>query len=1306
MKAVFFSLLFIFLSLSVLQLKGQANCGAATAIPIDVYGTCGDMAFTNVDFDGAVPSVNLPAPTCGSFNAATNDMWYSFVVPVGVTEMAFHAFDAPPASPAFPPLLPGAPACGPGMAVYRGNCGALTLLNCFSAPDALMQNAEIRWELIAGLIPGETIYVRLWEEDNDVTSMFFAASVLTSLPESDCSNPPTLSDAGCNILAPAGTVLAPEDCGWSSTDNVVFYSFEVLAGDPQPVTIDIEFGTCWANDVQGLVPSAPEIQFAVYSWNGVDCNGIGGSPLSTPANNTTYWNCRQGVGTVNYSENLAPGMYVLAMDGFSYEAGTSLCTFGIAASFLEPDPAELGVTLTTIDAGCGQQGSATVTINSSCGGTPTIAWSSSALTGLTASNLAAGNYTVTVTDNDAACGDTIINFTIGAAANFVVSVTTTGNPCAGPVTLTANVMGANPGSVSFSWNTSPVQNTQSIVASLPANYICTATYGTCIDTDNVVIVDADFDFSVNFTPTICAGSTGSAQFNAITGSGNYMFEWSTGAISPGIIILAPGNFCLTVTDLVSGCQDVRCFTVTQVPGVSVNIDSENISCHGLVDGTATAVASGGVLPYTYNWTTWINNQTIYDLGAGNYGVTVTDLNGCTGYSSVLISEPPQFFYAITPNQGICFGEQADIHVSVTGGVAPYLYSWSDVPTMNSADRTVSPPNTTQYTVTVWDDNLCTFTAQASTVIVSQPIIIDVIASNLLCHGVCNGKAVLDITGGIPPFIYTWSSTTDYLENLCAGNYAVTLTDLYGCTGSAAFEITEPDTVYLTLMSGPASCYGYHNGYGEVDVIGGVPFNTGSGDFYQYQWTDGQTLDSVALGFGFHNVTVTDANGCKHIGTAFVDQPEAVYVTNPWGGTICIGETFTTFAHATGGLGPYEFVWIGSDGSTNYGESLTVNPVTTTSYQLVVTDFKGCFGPVKNITVNVNPVIHILATTSSPQDICIGESIYIEMEVIGGNGGPYTIDMIDNGIVNMPKIFYPQQTGYYYFTVSDNCGSPEDYDSIYVNVHPQPTVAFFADHTAACPPSLFQFTETTPDVGQTYLWDFGDGGFSAQKNPQHTYTTSGTYNVSLSSWSEYGCERTRTYNNLIYLYPMPRAEFAATPELLSVLNALVEFNNYTDGGVEYFWDFGDGFTSMWSSALQMHTYKEVGEYDIMMVAKNQYECLDTAYKKVRVHDEFSFYAPDAFTPNGDGINDLFYVIGHGIDKSEFYLVIYDRFGSKVFETDVFDENNPYRMAWDGSHNGDVNKGDPVLTNGMYRWYCNFSDFIGKPHEESGTVTLIR
>lgn len=1295
-------ILFLIITFSNTRVYSQSNCANAVPLNLQVYGSCGDMFFTNVDLEGAVTSSDVPAPSCGNFSASTKDMWYRFTVPAGVTQLAFHAFNAVPPMLAMPPLMPGQPACGPGMAVYRGTCGALTLINCFNASDGILQNGEIRWQQISGLTPGETIYVRLWEEDNDVTSFFFAASVLTSLPESDCNNPPQLETSGCNILAPAGTIQAPEDCGWNSTDNVVFYSFEVLPGDPQPVVIQVEYGTCWANDVDGFFPSDPAIQFAVYSWNGTNCNGIGGSPISDPPNNLTYHGCVSGTGTVTYSQNLAPGWYVLAMDGYSDQSGTSLCTFGISGSFLQPQDDHLSVNLNTVNQSCGLMGSASITINSSCSGSPNVQWSTGA-TGLSINNLTAGNYSVTVSD-DAPCTDTVINFTISNQSTFAIAITTSGDPCTLPVTATVQVMGADPNLVNYSWSNG--YNGRIVSFPSPGVYTVTATYGSCTDQESITIQNANFNINLIYSQSVCEGTTGSAMVQVLAGSGNYMYEWSTGSIAPGIVTQPGNNYCVTVIDAGYGCQRSQCFTVGTYQGLSVSIDKEDISCKGNIDGSAVAVVTGGTQPFSYAWSTFMSSQGIYNLLSGNYAVTVTDANGCTGTASTFIDEPPLFNYTVTPNQGICYGQQATITINATGGVQPYSYFWSDAPGLNVASRVVSPEVTTTYGVTVIDANGCTAVPKQTTIFVSQPININVSKQDVLCHGLCTGSATLNITGGIPPFNYSWTSNSNQITNLCAGDYSVTISDLYNCSNSVDFTITQPDTIYLFTEYAPPTCWGYTNGYVEVDVIGGVPFLGTYGPYYQYQWNNGSNLDSLAVGAGLHTVTVTDSNGCSHSTSVLVDQPEAVYVTNPWNGTICIGQTFTTFVNATGGLGPYNFVWQGSDGSITYGPELSVSPQTTTVYSLTTTDSRGCFGPIKTVMVQVYPPINIVATTRFPDAVCIGESVKVEMEITGGNGGPYSIFMEDYGMVNMPYTFTPPASGFYYFTVTDNCGSPTDNDSVYITVHPLPHAAFYADKTAACPPATFQFTEISPDQGQTYLWDFGNGGFSVQKNPVYTYTRTGIYNVSLSVWSQYGCKRTITYNNMIQVYPVPRAEFAAVPEVVSIFNAQVTFNNYTEGGTTYFWDFGDGYSSLWTNDKQIHIYNAVGDYEVRLIAKNQYECYDTIYKRVKVHDEFAFYAPTAFTPNGDGVNDVFYVIGNGIDKNDFYLCVYDRFGNKVFETTVYDVENPYRMAWDGSNNGSVVKGDPILTNGTYKWYCKFTDFTGKPHEESGNVFLIR
>ena len=1310
--------IFFYLSENV---NAQQNCANAEHIPIENYGSCGPMAFTNVSLEGATPSGDSPNPTCGTFNASTRDVWYSFTVPAGVTEMAFHAFNAPPALPGFPPLIPGSPPLSPGMAIYTGTCGSLTEIDCFSANGSFIINGEIMWEVVGGLTPGTTVYIRLWDQQNNTPPFFFAASVLTELPEASCSNPPELSASGCNILAPAGTVQAPETCGWNSTDNVVFYHFTVNPDDPQPYTITIEHGECWSNESGGIIPDNPEIQFAVYQWNGNNCNGIGGSPGSDPPNNSgSYMGCANGTGTVVYSQNLPPGQYVLAMDGFSHMGGNSLCTFGITAPGIDPDPpvpGELIIDLQTFPASCGELGSASITIIESCSGNPTVNWSTGA-TGLTLNNLAPGNYSVTVSDSGD-CNQVIQNFTIADDSFFNVNITTVGNTCSGPVVATANVEGADPANVTFAWNTNPPLTGQVVEINQEGVFTVTATYGTCSDTDNIQIQFQEFDFTVLYTEFFCQGTSGSAIVNIIEGVGPFYYDWSPGAqISPGISFTQPGMYTVTVLDSNTGCEASRSFEVYTYPQVNVSITKEDITCFGKNDGTATAVVSGGTPEFTYQWSIPHTTPSIYMLSQGNYGVTVTDANGCMGVASTTIGEPTQFTYSISQNQGICYGEEAEINVVATGGTPPYSYTWNDAP-INSPNRIVNPFQTTTYTVTVLDANSCTYYPQSTTITVSEPIIINPSTNNPLCHGLCTGSVSLEVIGGTLPFFYnwekdsiTWQTYSPVASNLCAGNYSVTITDMFECNGSANFVITQPDSVVINSFTGQPTCNGYSDGYAYVEVFGGTPFTDTIGNhYYNYNWSYGGIAgDSIAINGGYHNVTITDANNCSYVEPIFVQQPEAIFVTNPFGGTICIGQTFTTTAYATGGTiednSAYNFIWTAPPNFSYHGPVLQVNPENTTTYTLHVTDDNGCFGNPRHVTVYVHPPLNIIGIASSPDYICIGETVTVEIEVEGGNGGPYTYYFNNQSIVNNPLTFYPPASGYYTFRLEDECGSPNDIDSTFITVHPLPHVSFYAQRTTACPPGNIQFYETTQNPANSYLWSFGDGGYSVHNEPLHTYQETGLYTVSLTAWSEFGCERKATQTNMIRIYPKPRAEFTANPENASILNSQIQFRNLTDGGSYHFWDFGDGSPRIWTDEHPTHTYQAVGEYDVTLITKNMYDCPDTITKKIRIFDEFAFYAPTAFTPNGDGINDYFYVTGHGIDPLQFQFSVYDRNGMRLYETDVYDIDNINRMAWDGTANGNVLRGDPIVPNGTYVWYCSFIDVKGKPHQKSGLVTLIR
>lgn len=826
-----------------------------------------------------------------------------------------------------------------------------------------------------------------------------------------------------------------------------------------------------------------------------------------------------------------------------------------------------------------------------------------------------------------------------------------------------------------------------------------------------ICTDEELTFTVTHSDVLCDGSESTAMVNIEhSNHGNptlFWYEWSTGGIDQVIPIYSSGQYSVTVTDTYNACSKSWYFEILQAPAVNVSLSKTDVTCFGQNDGTMTANVTGGTEPFSYNWSIPLHTETVTNLIPGTYSVTVTDNNQCTARATASIVEPTRFLYTISPNQGICRGTETTITATATGGTEPYTYEWDDG-TTGIANRIVSPDSTSAYTVSVTDANGCTNTPQTTRVIVSQPIVLNPEIQNILCHGECNGSAVLNIQGGIPPFTYTWESTTDHIENLCAGSYAVSITDLYNCTGNTSFAITEPDTIYVATLSGPASCYGYSDGFVQADVTGGVHFS-GEDDNYHYIWDDGQTTAHANMGAGFHTVTVTDANGCAHIGRTFVDQPEAIYVPDPIpnGGTICLGETFHSYANATGGEGPYEFVWSGPDNFVWYGHNFTATPSTTSTYTLNVTDIHGCTAAQKRMTINVNTPIEIVSVTQENDEICKGDKIVFDIEITGGNGGPYKITSDDFGIITTPCSLYAPETGFYAFTVSDACGSPTARDSVYALVHQLPDAGFYSDKSASCPPGTFQFYEVSDEnANQTYLWDFGNERTSSVKNPKQTFEETGSYNVSLTVTSDYGCSNTKTKNNMIVIYDEPRAEFVVDPDLTSILTTEIKFINYSEGGTTYLWDFGDGSTSIWSNETQIHTYEKAGNYTAMLVAKNKYQCVDTVYKKLSITDVYTFYAPTAFTPNGDGDNDFFYISGNGISSKDFLLTVYNRYGERMFKTTTFDMESPQNMAWDGTNDGNILKGDKIATTGAYNWVCKFTDFTGKPHEKKGTVFLLK
>jgi gliding motility-associated-like protein len=234
-----------------------------------------------------------------------------------------------------------------------------------------------------------------------------------------------------------------------------------------------------------------------------------------------------------------------------------------------------------------------------------------------------------------------------------------------------------------------------------------------------------------------------------------------------------------------------------------------------------------------------------------------------------------------------------------------------------------------------------------------------------------------------------------------------------------------------------------------------------------------------------------------------------------------------------------------------------------------------------------------------------------------------------------------------------------------------------------------FTDNSTPSGLNYNWDFGNGNTSSVANPVVTFSQGGNFTVTLIV-SNGGCADTAT--QVLQIYTQPVAAFTANPLRVVQNEEAVVFTNISTGADTYFWNFGDGQNS--NDFEPAHTYNQIGFYTVSLIAANQQGCSDTISRTayIEVYDKPILFIPNAFSPNGDGVNDVFFVSGSGF--KEFYLAIFNRWGEKVFEAE------DQRSGWNGTHNG------KEMEQAVYVYYVKaaFSDLTVKTFK--GSLMLIR
>ncbi|HIA06183.1 MAG TPA: PKD domain-containing protein [Flavobacteriales bacterium] len=1191
--------------------------------------------------------------------------------------------------------------------VFMGTAVALPFSPQFVNPAGAIADTT-DWVQVAGtyLATGGEEYILIGNFKDDASTnvgcfdpmalipyaYYFIDDVCISPDSVCCSNPCnlTISTAPTNVMCNGscdGWALATPSNGnppftylWdSNAANQATAAATGLCAGSYDVTVTDVNGCVATVSVNITEPGALGV---TTSFIAVSCNGASdGTATATPNGGASpyqyLWSNGQQTSTAT---GLVAGSYTVTV------TDNNACTS--SASVTVTEPAGMGASITNIPETCGaSDGSATVSLS---GGTGpfTYLWSNGQ-TGSTDTVLAAGAYTVTVTD---AFGcTTSISTVVNGVGGATLSMDSTTISCNGGTDGTITVT-ASGGSVPYTylWNDLTAQ-TNSIAIGLGAgSYTVTVTdFSGCISISSVTLTEPTaISLSLSSTPATCGFADGTASVTASGGSGSYTYLWSpSGGTASIAAALAAGTYVIVVTDS-AGCSITDSIVVSNTGGpVSAISNSTDASCFTGNDGSASVTVIGGTSPLTYSWSpSGGTNTTALALAPGSYTVTVTDAGGCISTSSVIISSPPDILLTLNSSMISCAGNaDGSVVVTVSGGTGTYTYLWS--PTGDTG------PNSTNldvgtYSVLVTDANGC---SKTDTVIITEPdtIVLNLSSIPASC-GVSDGSAIVSASGGMGSYTYAWApsgSTNDTASGIAVGVYTVTVTDGNNCSVIDSVIVNNSGGQTASLLSSTnASCAGDADGTATVTVSGGTTP-------YTYEWSTAPTQSNAlatGLSAGSYNCTITDAGACIAIVSVNITEPDSIMVSITPDTIVCPGEIVTISASATGGTEPYNYAW----DNLGAGSVHTIAITQDTTFTVNVIDANLCSGNSAAISISVGPPLSVVALGTNI--ICNTDSTPISATGVGGFP-PYLYTW-DQGLGAGQSFWVsPLVSTTYTVTYTDSCGTTAT-DSVLITVTPD--LILNPTSTSICPGQSDTLYATG---GANYWW--------INETTLDTFSTDSFIIIDPTNSTNYiiyatdsnGCDNQDTA--VVTVNNDLTAAFIADPEIATMSAPIFQFTDLSMGNpVSWYWTFGDS-SSADTIQHPTHTYTDTGVYQVMLTVTDINGCVNTTYFTVSVKEIYMLFAPNTFTPDGDGINDYFLPVGLGIDEASFQMYIYNRWGDMIYKTEGiygdYETTAPI-VGW----NGIGNYGERTAQKDVYIWMIKTEDSDRAKHLYVGHVTLLK
>ncbi len=636
-------------------------------------------------------------------------------------------------------------------------------------------------------------------------------------------------------------------------------------------------------------------------------------------------------------------------------------------------------------------------LNVSGGANLTYSWSNGANT-LNLTNVAAGSYTLTVTSPGGCATQAGPYELVGISGpTLTTAPTITPQNCNGLGGVNGMVVNAPSGVQSITLNGNAVTSLNQSLSAGSYTFVVTDNNG-CISTFGPYTISNIPGPSISGTPTVvdatCNSGGSISGFTFIPPTG-LNFSWSNSTQTTSTLSNAPvGTYVLTATDA-NGCS-IQSNTIAignqsepQIIGTPTIVQP---TC--LQGGAITGLSvNGGVGTLTYAWTGGGTGIDLTSIPAGDYTLVVTDANGCSASSNTYSLVNPDApiiggTAIITPIS--CNGNGSITGLSVSGGVAPYIYTYNLSPSAGLNYATATPGS---YTLRVADANGCVVTSGPYDV--NQVNLPQINGLSVLTHQSCNtlgSASVTAVTEGVAPYTLTWSDgeTIGNNASLAAGNYTVTVTDALGCSTISneivIDRLTDPSIITTNAVVTPVLCTG-------TGRIAGVTVSGGTAPFvYAWNGVNSTSLDLDVTAAGGYVLTVTDVNGCSaqsdalevgNVNSPILGDGTAVEIT-------CNRPGMITDVSITGGTAPYTVSWEGTTVTAPYNLTSTLAGV----YTLRVVDASGCI-VTRDYTITEIPEMTLTGTVAVRNATCdvLGQ---ISGWVIAGGQGPYTYSF-NNGV---------------------------------------------------------------------------------------------------------------------------------------------------------------------------------------------------------------------------------------------------------------------------------------------------------------------